>query len=175
MTPDYINDGVYGAFNCTVFDYRVVHPEVLTLGGRFVADESTKAQPEPEIFTPSPALSHQRGKGSVSSLDSLFSVRTPRDEEDMAEPHIARPELKPCKIFGPSCDGLDLVCPKTYLPTEAIRVGDWLRFTLMGAYTRSAASEFNGFKLSQVRYTIDPKGDNTISQRLRELVAQSSQ
>jgi len=28
----YVNDGVYGAFNCILFDHQVVHPEILTLG-----------------------------------------------------------------------------------------------------------------------------------------------
>jgi ornithine decarboxylase len=31
----YINDGVYGAFNCILFDHQVVHPYVLSLGGSF--------------------------------------------------------------------------------------------------------------------------------------------
>lgn len=34
-TTDYINDGVYGAFNCTLFDHQVVHPKVLTLNEEF--------------------------------------------------------------------------------------------------------------------------------------------
>jgi len=29
----YINEGVYGVFNCTMFDHQVVHPTVLTLDG----------------------------------------------------------------------------------------------------------------------------------------------
>lgn len=32
ICSDYVNDGVYGAFNCILFDHQVVHPEVLTLG-----------------------------------------------------------------------------------------------------------------------------------------------
>ncbi|EIM90744.1 ornithine decarboxylase [Stereum hirsutum FP-91666 SS1] len=31
----YINDGVYGAFNCILFDHQVVHPYVLSLSGSF--------------------------------------------------------------------------------------------------------------------------------------------
>jgi len=33
ITMYYINDGVYGAFNCTMFDHQVVRPVVLTLDG----------------------------------------------------------------------------------------------------------------------------------------------
>ncbi|KAJ7497168.1 ornithine decarboxylase [Mycena latifolia] len=36
----YINDGVYGAFNCILFDHQTVHPHVLSMGGSFhVSDE----------------------------------------------------------------------------------------------------------------------------------------
>ncbi len=31
---DYINDGVYGAFNCILFDHQKVHPCVLSMNGR---------------------------------------------------------------------------------------------------------------------------------------------
>ena len=37
---DYVNDGVYGAFNCTMFDHQIVHPKVLTLGGTFISNPS---------------------------------------------------------------------------------------------------------------------------------------
>ncbi|KAG6897237.1 hypothetical protein C0992_003224 [Termitomyces sp. T32_za158] len=31
----YINDGIYGAFNCVIFDHKIVHPYVLSLNGSF--------------------------------------------------------------------------------------------------------------------------------------------
>lgn len=30
----YVNDGVYGSFNCLVFDHATVHPEVLSAKGK---------------------------------------------------------------------------------------------------------------------------------------------
>lgn len=36
----YVNDGVYGAFNCTMFDHQVVHPKVLTIDGSFISEPS---------------------------------------------------------------------------------------------------------------------------------------
>lgn len=39
----YINDGVYGAFNCILFDHQIVHPYVLSMNGSFhVADSEPK-------------------------------------------------------------------------------------------------------------------------------------
>ena len=36
LYTDYINDGVYGSFNCLMFDHQVVHPQVLMRSGVFV-------------------------------------------------------------------------------------------------------------------------------------------
>ena len=37
---DYINDGVYGAFNCILFDHQTPQPEVLSLNGAFHVPET---------------------------------------------------------------------------------------------------------------------------------------
>lgn len=90
----YINDGVYGSFNCVVFDHAEVYPRVL--GDR---------------------------AGAVTV---------------------------PTKIFGPTCDSIDVVMGCTRLPP--LSVGDWLFFEDMGAYTRCAASNFNGQGAHSVHY-----------------------
>ncbi|RXW22187.1 hypothetical protein EST38_g3661 [Candolleomyces aberdarensis] len=104
----YINDGVYGAFNCILFDHQIIHPYVLSMGGSF--------------HVPSPQTKH------------LASV------------------------WGPTCDSIDCVSPKTMLPA-ALEVGDWLGFDNMGAYTVCAASRFNGFEVSKVVYTCGGAGE----------------
>ena len=45
-------------------------------------------------------------------------------------------------LFGRTCDSLDVIAKGKM---ERLEVGDWLYFPLMGAYTSSTASEFNGF------------------------------
>ncbi|KAI5480829.1 ornithine decarboxylase [Pseudohyphozyma bogoriensis] len=120
----YINDGVYGAFNCTLFDHQVVHPHVLTLG---------------DVF-----------QGS-----------------DAAFPDAA---MEKCSLWGPTCDSIDCVQANASLPTGLLRVGDWLRWEKMGAYTICAASQFNGFRQSEVRYTIDTHGDAAMEQHIRQLL-----
>jgi ornithine decarboxylase len=54
-------------------------------------------------------------------------------------------------VWGPTCDAIDCVARAARLP--AMQVGDWMRFEEMGAYTRCAASRFNGFEVSGVVYT----------------------
>jgi len=88
----YVNDGVYGSFNCIFFDHA--HPEPFAL-------KESSAQ-------------HRS------------------------------------KIFGPTCDSLDVICASHLLPE--LEVGDWLYFPEMGAYTTAAASRFNGFKTTTFFY-----------------------
>ncbi|KAJ7698032.1 ornithine decarboxylase [Mycena rosella] len=98
----YINDGVYGAFNCILFDHQTARPYVLSMADSF---------------------------------------------------HIADSEpLTISSVWGPTCDSIDCVCLATPLPS-ALRVGDWLGFDNMGAYTSCAASQFNVFEVSKVVYT----------------------
>ncbi|KAJ3802153.1 ornithine decarboxylase [Lentinula aff. detonsa] len=113
----YINDGVYGAFNCILFDHQVVHPYVLSMNGSFHVPSS-----EPV---------------STSS------------------------------VWGPTCDSIDCVCPKAELPM-GLRVGDWLGFDNMGAYTICAATQFNGFELSKVVYTL---GTGAVAAEVRSQLA----
>jgi len=116
----YINDGVYGAFNCILFDHQVIHPYVLSLNGSFHIPSS-----EPQKLS---------------------------------------------SVWGPTCDSIDCVSPKTLLPS-ALRVGDWLGFENMGAYTVCAASQFNGFELSNVIYTIGGVSGSEVQQALAGFAA----
>lgn len=47
-------------------------------------------------------------------------------------------------IWGPTCDGIDVITEQCYLP-GIIDIGDWLFFEDMGAYTKCSATRFNGF------------------------------
>lgn len=47
-------------------------------------------------------------------------------------------------IWGPTCDGIDLITERVKLP-YVVDIGDWLYFENMGAYTKCSATRFNGF------------------------------
>jgi ornithine decarboxylase len=53
-------------------------------------------------------------------------------------------------LFGPTCDSGDVVCKRIRM--SQVDVGGWLRFENMGAYTRAAASHFNGVPLATQVY-----------------------
>ena len=94
---------------------------------------------------------HQHPRPYVLSLNGSFHVRS-------SEP------LATCSVWGPTCDSMDCVCPVTQLP-DALRVGDWLAFDNMGAYTICAASQFNGFEVSNVIYT---RGSGRVANEVRK-------
>jgi len=53
----------------------------------------------------------------------------------------------PTQVFGPSCDGYDILSQNLPVPAD-IEVGDFLAFAGMGAYTQVSASTFNGVPFS---------------------------
>jgi ornithine decarboxylase len=55
-----------------------------------------------------------------------------------------RGELKPFKIFGPTCDTLD-VLPRPLLLPKTIQQDDYIIFENMGAYSIALRTGFNGF------------------------------
>ncbi len=89
----YLNDGIYGSFNCIYFDHS--NPTVL-----------------------------------------------PFNERDG--------KLHKSRLFGPTCDSIDLISENVMLPELAI--GEWVYVENFGAYTVAASSSFNGFKTSICKY-----------------------
>lgn len=98
-TMYYINDGVYGSFNCILYDNQKIVPII---------------------------------------FDKKFQYDS---------------DLIDSSIWGPTCDGLDQVVDHVLMPSMS--VGDWLIFENMGAYTLTAASEFNGFPVPRILTIVD--------------------
>lgn len=97
----YVNDGVYGSFNCLLYDHQVVKP-------------------------------------------ILLDQQKNRDCNEMK--HLST-------IWGPTCDALDQILVDQQLPD--IKIGDFIVFENMGAYTIPVASTFNGFPLPKIYAYID--------------------
>ena len=60
------------------------------------------------------------------------------------ESTAANKPLTEYSIWGPTCDGIDVITDRYFLPGR-VDVGDWLFFENMGAYTKCSATRFNGF------------------------------
>ena len=120
----YVNDGVYGAFNNIMFDHAICRPRVLNL--KHAA--SVFGEMNDEGFQTLESVSEN------SSSDEGSTVR----------------ELYTSTVFGPTCDSIDVISRSVLLPK--LKIGDWLYFENMGAYTSAAASTFNGFNPSKKFY-----------------------
>ncbi|MBN3298302.1 AZIN2 inhibitor, partial [Amia calva] len=60
--------------------------------------------------------------------------------------------LQACIVWGPTCSSLDQIGRDWLLPE--LEVGDWLLFPDHGAYSICLGTNFNGFPLPQVYYTV---------------------
>ena len=65
-------------------------------------------------------------------------VRAIRVEGELA------PEMRNFRVFGPTCDSLD-VLPQPYFLPEDIGEGDWIEIDQVGAYSNALVTKFNGF------------------------------
>eukprot|EP01133_Synstelium_polycarpum_P014603 gene14603-17267_t len=76
------------------------------------------------------------------------------------QPLLLKPSHKqptPCTLFGPTCDSIDVISRDIQVPE--LKIGDWLYFKDMGAYTLASASSFNGFCPPPVYYYCSPCED----------------
>mmetsp|Transcript_25953 Transcript_25953/g.43289 ORF Transcript_25953/g.43289 Transcript_25953/m.43289 type:complete len:340 (+) Transcript_25953:3423-4442(+) len=71
-------------------------------------------------------------------------------ENDTAAQVAVDDKLYASTIFGPTCDSIDVISRSVLLPK--LKIGDWLYFQNMGAYTMAAASSFNGFMPTEKMY-----------------------
>ncbi|MEM7223787.1 MAG: type III PLP-dependent enzyme [Pseudomonadota bacterium] len=86
---------------------------------------------------------------AISKGQVMFPTRTYRAEGALAD------ATRPLKIYGPTCDSLDALPEPFTLPGDITR-GDWIEFGLMGAYTISMRTRFNGFHPEAMVEIADP-------------------
>lgn len=92
--------------------------------------------------------------GLYGSMNSLLYDHAVLSAHVLGTGGQARPKevsTLPSTVFGPSCDGLDVVL-KDY-PLPELDYGDWLVFPSMGAYTIAGACDFNGMGVSSANIT----------------------
>lgn len=145
----YVNDGVYGSFNCLIFDHAKAVPFPLKMvdqTGEYTK-ESKKSDSDTDTDSDNNQDSDDSDSGNVVKRKGDHNSNTCEEEKDSA--HYR------CKIFGPTCDSFDLIAKDALLPK--LEIGDWMYFKEMGAYTVAAGSEFNGF-LRPEMYFLDSEG-----------------
>jgi len=103
--------------------------------------------------------------GQFSSI--LFDQASPTwiriQEEDDSLPRPFGPGV----LFGRTCDSVDVIARAERM--EELKVGDWLWFPNMGAYTRATATEFNGFPRPET--FIDDSAANVQQLRMHQAIS----
>lgn len=140
----WLSDGIYGSFNNMVFDGQKPQPILL---------RSPLKPPEP-AGPPSPSPSddsaaaaattapHQHQGGPTAAQKQADSA-TVGDAQAASEPP---PATLSTTLWGCTCDSCDFLYKDIQLPP--LHIGDWLLFAGSGAYTVSAACDFNGFAMA---------------------------
>jgi len=137
----YINDGVYGSFNCIMFDHA--HPIPIP-AYRFMNE---KMSLDPSARMTSDRLSPAQYLSMNNSFTTPYEMEKEKKVIRMGTRslHIdtrVRDNNCAATFFGPTCDSMDVIVKDFDL--EELFVGDWVVFDQMGAYTMAAASTFNG-------------------------------
>lgn len=83
------------------------------------------------------------GVNFENSNDQFYSILK---DQNQNQPRSAKNLIyTDSSLFGMTCDGMDVLAKNINLPVD-LKVGDWLVFGGMGAYTVGPRSEFNGMK-----------------------------
>jgi len=74
-----------------------------------------------------------------TALGIRFATRVIRPNRAVA------PETHDFTLYGPTCDGLDVLSYNLALPADT-QSGDWIVFDGIGAYSAALRTDFNGFR-----------------------------
>ncbi|KAK9903692.1 hypothetical protein M0R45_001052 [Rubus argutus] len=88
------------------------------------------------------------GSFNLPAYDRSSMIVSPLHHSHHLHTHNLVPATYPSTVFGPTCDSLDTVVDDCKLPE--LELNDFLVFHNMGAYTTSAATNFNGFNISAI-------------------------
>lgn len=105
------------------------------------------------LFTP---IYHTRGQSEVWCEDSMYGSFNciiydhQQPSFDVLRLSGSTDDASPVRhtVWGATCDSFDLITKDVYVPP--MHVGDWLVVKDFGAYTMSAACDFNGIPLSNM-------------------------
>ena len=71
-----------------------------------------------------------------------FNGRVDQQTQTDLPPEV---NMEEAELFGMTCDGMDIIARQIMMP-KGVKVGDWLCFGGMGAYTYGPRSRFNGMR-----------------------------
>ena len=120
------------------------HTLVLNVIGKKIIKEKSQSQSQEEKIIVYYLNDGMYGSFNCIYFDHSCPIILPFNERDG--------KLHKSKIFGPTCDSMDLITESIMLPELAI--GEWVYVENFGAYTIAASSYFNGFRTNICKYII---------------------
>ena len=87
--------------------------------------------------------------GVFGTLQELVSPLERRPVRIVGRSGPASPNSTDFRVFGPTCDSNDVLGAPWRLPDD-VREGDWIEVGMMGAYSLSMRTKFNGFYTERV-------------------------
>lgn len=105
-----------------------------------------------ESVDASKSIMYYINDGVYASFNCLFYDHAELHPVLLNEEDYNMNKLYKSSIWGPTCDGLDLVVKETYLPE--LPINEFMVFKNMGAYTLSGAVPFNGIPLARCVYVV---------------------
>jgi ornithine decarboxylase len=87
--------------------------------------------------------------GVFGTLQELGHPKERRPTRVIRKSGSPSSRLVPFKVYGPTCDSNDVLGAPFQLP-EDVREGDWIEVGMMGAYSLSMRTRFNGFHTDRI-------------------------
>lgn len=139
----WISDSLYGSFNCILYDH--IHPKPLILKNisKKIECEDTLMQPTTPDKTEWDTSSSFNNDINDSTSSSSSTTPSLHNSDSDSETNYTNKFTKYIStLFGPTCDGMDIVMKD--IPLPRLELNDWIVFPNMGAYTIAGACVFNG-------------------------------
>lgn len=153
----YINDGVYGSFNCLMFDHAKANPiPAWKLWNNKLSLDSINTNKSHNTINTKMTQSmyinmYNAMINDINSGSSNNNESSRYQQQRMVHSDsTSNTTLTKGTFFGPTCDSMD--CIATDYPIEELHVGDWIAFEHYGAYTSAAATTFNGMPKPIINY-----------------------
>lgn len=87
--------------------------------------------------------------GAFGTLQELGHPKEQRPTRLIRPSGIHSPLKTKFKVFGPTCDSNDVLGAPFILPVD-VKEGDWIEIGMMGAYSLSMRTQFNGFYTDRI-------------------------
>jgi ornithine decarboxylase len=150
----YVNDGLYGSFNCVLYDHAAAYPSRVIRASGEEVDLAAVKMAAAERLAALARAQQQQQQAVKQSVVMGGGGGGGAAAEPVHTPAVSVPSLGgsvfASTLWGPTCDSIDKITDTALMPE--LGVGDWLVFENMGAYTIAGSCRFNGFPLSTKVY-----------------------